>query len=82
MLFQIQDTNIRLAGSMHVVPSGQPIPDWVESAYRWSSALYLEHDEQALTPRMLLPADQTSEQFLPSDVCNESQQCGQRASAR
>jgi uncharacterized protein YbaP (TraB family) len=53
---------------MHVVPRGQPIPDWVESSYRWSKALYLEHDEKALTPRLFLPADQTSKQFLPPDV--------------
>jgi uncharacterized protein YbaP (TraB family) len=68
MLFQIDDTDVRLAGSMHVVPRGKSIPAWVESTYRWSKVLYLEHNEQALTPRLFLPVDETAEQLLPPDV--------------
>ena len=68
MLFQIDGTKTRLAGSMHVLPKGQPIPDWVESTYRWSNSLYLEHDEQALIPKLFLPEDQTSRQFFSPDT--------------
>ena len=68
MLFQINHTNIRLAGSMHMVPRGRQIPDWVESTYEWCRGLYLEHDARALIPRMLLPPDQTSEHLLPPEL--------------
>lgn len=68
MLFQIDGTKTRLAGSMHVLPKGQPIPDWVESNYHWSNSLYLEHDEQAVIPKLFLPADQTSQQFFSPDT--------------
>jgi uncharacterized protein YbaP (TraB family) len=68
MLFQINNTNVRLAGSIHRIPQRRPMPDWVEATYRWSTILYLEHDVEATLPLALLPAGQTIEHLLPPDV--------------
>lgn len=68
MLFRIDNTNVRLAGSLHFVPIGMPVPAWVDQTYSWSRNLYLEADAQAAVPLCLLQPGQTSEQLLPPDV--------------
>jgi uncharacterized protein len=64
MYFEIQGTNLRLAGSMHVVPAGGTVPQWVVDAYDWSEDLYLEADAADLPRHAFLPNGQSSESKL------------------
>lgn len=51
MYYQIPGTNVRLLGSLHMVPVGeQPVPAWAREAYAWSEALVVEHDPPTLLP--------------------------------
>jgi uncharacterized protein len=64
MYFEIQGTNLRLAGSMHLVPAGGSVPQWVASAYKWSEDIYLEADVADLPNHTFLPIGQSSESRL------------------
>ncbi|SRR5258708_2823752 len=64
MYFEIQGTNLRLAGSMHFVPAGGTVPQWVASAYRWSEDIHLEGNVADLPKHAFLPVGQSSEFIL------------------
>lgn len=66
--YQIGNTNVRLAGSMHLVPKGSPLPSWVQDAYQWSRVLYLEHDVRAFSEELSRPAAQSLQERLPADI--------------
>jgi uncharacterized protein YbaP (TraB family) len=42
--YQLADGNLRIAGSMHLIPAGQQLPMWVPQACQWSHRVFLEHD--------------------------------------
>jgi uncharacterized protein YbaP (TraB family) len=44
LYYQLADSNVRIAGSMHLIPAGRPLPLWVSPACNWSNRLFLEHD--------------------------------------
>jgi hypothetical protein len=44
MYYQLANGNVRIAGSMHLLPVGKPLPQWVSPAWKWSERLFLEHD--------------------------------------
>lgn len=46
MYFEIEDSNVRVGGTMHRVPRGQPLAHWVHDAIRWASLIYLEHSKE------------------------------------
>lgn len=46
MYFEIEKSNVRLGGTMHVVPQGHPLAAWVHHAVGWARVVYLEHDKQ------------------------------------
>ena len=46
MYFQIDGSSVRLGGTMHMVPTGRPLADWVDEAVNWARVIYLEHDKQ------------------------------------
>ena len=51
MYYQVQGTNVRLLGSLHMVPVGaEPVPKWAAEAYAWSETLVVEHDPPTLLP--------------------------------
>lgn len=43
MYFEIEGSNVRVGGTMHRVPQGQPLAHWVHDAICWASLIYLEH---------------------------------------
>jgi hypothetical protein len=43
MYFEIEGSNVRVGGTMHRVPQGQPLAHWVHDAIGWASLIYLEH---------------------------------------
>ena len=46
MYFEIEGSSVRLAGTMHRVPKGRPLAQWVNDAIGWARVIYLEHDKQ------------------------------------
>jgi uncharacterized protein len=68
MYYQISGTYVRLAGSMHHVPAGAPLPLWIEHAYRWSEDLYLEEKRDDAQKHTLLPIGESSEQRVPAEL--------------
>jgi hypothetical protein len=43
--YQLANSKVRIAGSMHLVPAGRLLPQWVSRAWEWSERLFLEHDD-------------------------------------
>jgi uncharacterized protein YbaP (TraB family) len=68
MYYQIEATNVRLAGSMHFVPAGSTVPRWVVDAYDWSEDVYLEANQDDLPQHAILPHGQLSESKLAHDL--------------
>lgn len=64
MYFRVLGSSVRLAGTMHLVPAGRPLPKWVDDGYQWSKGLYLEHDIAGGTRYTHLPDGQSMEQRL------------------
>lgn len=51
MYYQITGTNVRLLGSMHLVPASvEAVPEWAHQAYAWCEELVIEHDPPTLLP--------------------------------
>lgn len=48
MIYELPDLNVRIMGSMHVVPTGKELPAWALEAYDWCEELVFEADERAL----------------------------------
>jgi uncharacterized protein len=46
MYFEIEGSRVRLGGTMHWVPKGRPLANWVHDAIGTARLIYLEHDEQ------------------------------------
>lgn len=66
MYYQVERTNVRILGSMHLVPAEHPdLPGWVWSAYEWSELLAFEHDIALVPWVMNLPDGQTLDNRLP-----------------
>jgi uncharacterized protein YbaP (TraB family) len=69
MYYQIEGTNVRLAGSMHFIPAGYgQLPAWVGDAYAWSQDLYLEGHPGELAFHAYDPAGTTLEQKLSAQT--------------
>lgn len=43
MLYELSGTRLRIAGTLHLLPPGGPLPDWLAEAYGWSEAVFVEH---------------------------------------
>jgi uncharacterized protein len=46
MYFEIEGSSVRLAGTMHRIPKGRPLPPWVHDAISWARIIYIEHDKE------------------------------------
>src|SRR5690348_5272137 len=61
MYYQIVGTQVRIAGSMHLVPAGTTLPQWVSDAYRWSEDLYREANSEEAQKHFFLQSGDSSE---------------------
>jgi uncharacterized protein YbaP (TraB family) len=43
MLYELEGTRLRVLGTLHLLPPGGKLPDWLVSAYEWSEAVFIEH---------------------------------------
>ena len=70
MYFGITGTNVRLLGSLHMVPAARPeMPGFVERAYDWCEQIGLEHAiDFALLSLMSLPQGETLEKKMPAEL--------------
>jgi uncharacterized protein YbaP (TraB family) len=68
MYYQIVGTQVRIAGSMHLVPAGATLPQWVSDAYCWSEDIYLEANQKEAQKYFLLQAGDSSESRVSVDV--------------
>jgi uncharacterized protein YbaP (TraB family) len=66
--YQIENTNVRLAGSLHLVPAGKTLPNWILEAYQWSEDLYLEANDADTAKLALLPSGESWERRLPAAI--------------
>lgn len=69
MYFQIDNTNVRVLGSIHVFPVNVPeVPRWARDAYTWAEELAFETDWAAIGDEFNLPHGQALSDHLPKDV--------------
>lgn len=69
MYFRIGASRVHIAGTMHWVPPGRPLADWVLPAYQLSNAVYLEHEKAPEEERFTHFADgQSMEHRLPQPI--------------
>lgn len=67
MYFQIEGTQTRILGSIHLYPKDAPPPPArVEAAYQWAETICIEHSPAELGPFMRLPDAQDLEQLIPA----------------
>jgi len=53
MYWKIVGTNVRMLGSMHLMPSNAGnLPEWVVDAYSWADVVYLESDSRTFATHM------------------------------
>jgi uncharacterized protein YbaP (TraB family) len=56
MYWQFLNTNTRILGSMHLVPSDSAgVPEWAFDAYRWAEEVVFESDPPELPAEFRLP---------------------------
>jgi uncharacterized protein len=66
MYFEIEGSSVRLGGTMHRVPKGRPLAQWVHDAISLARLIYLEHDKQESDRcRYAPPGSQPLAQRLP-----------------
>jgi uncharacterized protein YbaP (TraB family) len=69
MYFEFDKTNVRLLGSMHRLPKDHPeIPQWVDQAYQWCEALYIEHDAVKMRPLILRKDGRNLRDQIPEEL--------------
>jgi hypothetical protein len=55
MYFEVEGSNVRLAGTMHRVPKGRPLAPWVHEAIGCARVIFVEHDKEESDRRRLAP---------------------------
>jgi hypothetical protein len=76
MYYTIAGTNVRLLGSMHLVPADRAeLPSFVERGYTWCKRLAFEGDTNSLDMRWLmnLPDGWTLDQKIPAPLLKRMQ---------
>ena len=43
MLYELSGTRLLIVGTLHLLPPGGRLPDWLAEAYEWSEAVFVEH---------------------------------------
>jgi uncharacterized protein YbaP (TraB family) len=72
MYFAIEDTTVRVSGSMHVLPATAPnLPDWVWSAFQWTDTIIFEHDVSQARAHVVLQDGDSLKSHLPVDLWNK-----------
>ncbi|MCE9523785.1 MAG: TraB/GumN family protein [Alphaproteobacteria bacterium] len=71
MYYQVEDTNLRIAGSMHLVPRDHPnLPGWVEEAFNWAEELTFETDIRNILPFLQRTDGSTLRDSLPPNLAH------------
>jgi len=69
MYYEILGTNIRLAGSLHLLPASTPqMAPWVWDAYQWSEVLVFEAEWATIHQHIRLTGNASLEHKLPPQV--------------
>jgi uncharacterized protein YbaP (TraB family) len=68
MYYQIIGSDVRLAGSLHLIPAGTTVPPWVFEAYGWSEEVYFEADKDDLSKHAFYPTGRSSEARVPAEL--------------
>jgi hypothetical protein len=76
MYFEIEGSKVRLAGTMHRVPTGRPLAPWVHEAIGAARLIYIEHEEDELKQGQFASAGSPSlAQRLPRSWSRIERQC-------
>jgi uncharacterized protein len=69
MYYEILGSNVRLAGSLHLLPATAPtLPEWVTDAYAWSEELVFEADSSTALQHFWRADGSSLESRLPAHV--------------
>lgn len=70
MYLQVDGSNLRIAGTMHVFPAESPdVPGWLWQAYDWAEELVIECDSSTFAPhRLLTDGSELSDHVSPEAV--------------
>ncbi|WP_075256157.1 TraB/GumN family protein [Herbaspirillum camelliae] len=69
MYFQIDNTNVRVLGSIHFFPENVPgVPRWALEAYDWAEEIALEVDWSNVGDLFSLPEGESFANQVPADV--------------
>jgi len=69
MYYEIENTTVRLTGSMHLVPATSPdLPSWIWDAYAWSEILVFEADLATVREHIYLEEGDSLRGRLPSPL--------------
>ncbi|MCA1325783.1 TraB/GumN family protein [Herbaspirillum sp. alder98] len=69
MYFQIDNTTVRVLGSIHLFPANVPeVPRWARDAYAWADELVFETDWGAIGDEFTLPQGQSLSDHVPKNV--------------
>ncbi|KQV51373.1 TraB/GumN family protein [Duganella sp. Root336D2] len=52
MYFELPGTNVRIMGSMHMLPPNAGLPTWADRAFDWCEELMFEGDPMAILPHL------------------------------
>lgn len=72
MLFKIQGSATHILGSVHVLPTGLGLPDWISNLAATCRRLVIEHTEHITIP-LELPGDQNLTEFMSAEHYREIQ---------
>jgi uncharacterized protein len=75
MYYQIEGTNVRLAGSMHLIPAGATVPQWTLDAYLWSDEVFIEANKDDMRTDGFLPPGQSSKTRVPPHLWKKIESC-------
>lgn len=69
MYFQVEGTNLRIAGSMHFFPQDHlEMPAWLWEAFDWADTLFFEADVRGLSPFVQRSDGSTLRDSLPPNL--------------
>lgn len=65
MLFSVPGSQVKIAGSMHMLPAASPhLPAWVWDAYAWSEEVVIESNPPEILPYLPLTDGTTLAQYI------------------
>jgi uncharacterized protein len=72
MYYQVEHTNLRIAGAMDLFSSDSShMPGWLSDAYDWAGDLVIESEPNSIVPHLRLPDGSTLRERLPERAWRE-----------